>query len=153
MNMHFIYIIQFSKVPRQKLTALQQVMKFPLFFKPDNSLPCSQQPTILPYPKPHDSNPCLQILLIYISVFSSDLHIGLQRNIVLFRCSHQNPLWISLLSHAPNLLHPFYPTWYEHCDDVGIQIYIMTFPITEYSPTLSFFLPPNFHTVSRHTVF
>jgi len=62
--MHFIYIIQFSKVPRQKLTALQQVMKFPLFFKPDNSLPCSQQPTIIPYPKPHDSNPCLQILLI-----------------------------------------------------------------------------------------
>jgi len=62
--MHFIYIIPFSKVPRQKLTAPQLVMKFPSFLKPDNLLPCSQQPTFLPYPKPHDSNPCLQILLI-----------------------------------------------------------------------------------------
>ena len=62
--MHFIYIIQFSKIPRQKLTAPQQVMKFSSFLKPASSLPCSQQPTIIPYPKPHDSNPCLQILLI-----------------------------------------------------------------------------------------
>jgi len=141
MNMHFIYIIPISKFPLQTLTAPQLVMKCPSFSKPDNSLPYSQQPTVLPYPKPHDSNPCLQILtnLKYIVTFSPYLHIGLQSNIIPSG-SHQKPLCGSFLSHAPNMSHPSYLPWYEHYNDVYRQIKIVTFLVTEYSPTLSFFL-------------
>ena len=70
-----------------------------------------------------------------------------------FRFSHQNPLCISLLSQARNLLNPSYPPWYERCNDVGRKIQIATFLITKYSLTLSFFSPPNFQIFSRHTVF
>jgi len=58
-----------------------------------------------------------------------------------FRCSHQNPLWISLLSHARNLFHPSYPPWYSHCNDVGRQIQIVRFPLLSIlHPYLSFSL-------------
>jgi len=70
-----------------------------------------------------------------------------------FTCSHHKPLCISLLSHARNLTHPSYPPWYEHCNDAGTQRQIMTFLMTEYSPTLFFFPPPNFKVFYYHTVF
>ena len=70
-----------------------------------------------------------------------------------FTCFHHKPLCISLLSHARNLPHPSYPPWYEHFNDVGRQKQIVTFHITEYSPTLFYFPPPNFKVFSHHTVF
>jgi hypothetical protein len=129
-------------------------MKFHSFLKPDNSLLCSQQPTTLPYPKPHiPIHVSKSILLkIHFYIFPLSTHrSSKQRNS--FRSYIQNPLWISLLSHARNLLHPSYPPWYEHCNDVGRKTQIVTFLITEYSPNLSFLRPPNFQLFSRHAVF
>jgi len=70
-----------------------------------------------------------------------------------FTCSHHKPLCSSLLSHARNLPHPSYPPWYEHCNAAGTQKQIVTFHITEYSPTLFYFPPPNFKVFYYHTVF
>jgi hypothetical protein len=74
--MHFLYIIPYSKLPRQKLTAPQLVMKFPAFLKPDNLLPCLHHPTDFAYPKTHVSIPCLQkplasdTLLYFIPIYT-----------------------------------------------------------------------------------
>jgi hypothetical protein len=37
----------------EQLTVPQLVKKSPTFIAPENSSPCSQQPSIFPYPEPH----------------------------------------------------------------------------------------------------
>ena len=129
LDMHFIYIIPFSKVLCQKLTALQLVMKFPSFWKPTNHYHVHHNPLFFPILSHilpiHVSKSSL--FKMYYYIFPLHTHtFSKQHNS--FSCSYQNPLCISLLSHARNLPHPSYPPWYGNYNYVGRQLLILTFP-------------------------
>ena len=90
--------------------------------------------------------------LRYIFIFSPYLHRGLQSNIIPSRVPITN-LYASLFSP----MHEIWPTHRILLDmntnDAGTQRQIVTFLMTEYSPILFFFPPPNFKVFYYHTVF
>jgi hypothetical protein len=50
---------------------------FQHFMEPEGSIPCSQEPSIDPYPEPYPSNQLHAISLISILILSAHLHPGL----------------------------------------------------------------------------
>jgi hypothetical protein len=53
-----------SRVHLEALIVAQLVKKFPVFMYPDGSLSCSLEPDTESYPKPDESNPYPQTLVI-----------------------------------------------------------------------------------------
>jgi hypothetical protein len=82
-----------DRVRLEKLTVSQLVKKFPVFYKPEGSLPCLPQTATCPYLEPQKmqsfSHPiCLQHILI-----TSYLSLRLPGSFLQF--PQQNPVWIS----------------------------------------------------------
>ena len=123
---------------------------------PIGSLPHSQAPATCPYPGPARSIPYPQILLLKDA---SNIIIpstpGSPKWYLSLRCSHQNPVYASLLSHTHYMPRPSHSSWFHHPNNIGWGVQIVN-PHYLVSPLPCHLVPsrPKYspqHPILRHT--
>jgi hypothetical protein len=114
----------------------------------EGSVPCSQELTTGPYPESHKSSPYHPIILLWYTLLSSYLRLGLPRSLSCW-LFHQNPVYIRLLAYA----------CYMHCPS-NLELLILIILGEEYKLyiSLSSFLNlllchPSWGTVLWHIAF
>jgi hypothetical protein len=125
-----------SPTPRstvlQKLTVKSLIYsRNPAFIEPKGSLPCTQQPTIGPYPEPDKPTPNLPKIHSNIST-SSELSLP-------FTCRDQNVVRISHCSHARYMPHPSRPS-FHYPNNIWWNVEFRKLLIMQSSPASRHFL-------------
>jgi hypothetical protein len=124
----------------------------PTFMEPEDSLPCSQQPTTGHCPKPDAFS--LHLPTHYPKIYSNiifHLRLGLHvvSSLLVFRLQF---LCISNFSHACYTSRPSHSPWLNHPNNMCCSVQFMKLLVMQTSPSSSHFFPLRSKYYPRHPV-